>query len=334
MSCGATLNIAESRPMGRPRTRDFDLPPRVYRRGRSFYFVTLAGKWIPLGQDEGSMRRQWADLYGQAPQETVASLCWRYVEDCMPKAAENTRKQYRSYARAIAREPWGALSPDALKPFIVARWRDANPRKVAANGALSLLRSAFGKAVEWGLVETNPMREVSKNDTEDRARYLTDAEVRAIRQALPEWGRLWLDISYVTGLRVNDVLTIRWDEAKTSIIRRSQKTKVQQEYRVEGDLATVIQEARKRRILGLYVVADEKGRQITADKLQRFWRAATMKAGIEDAQPRDMRAKAGTDAEAQGLDYQALLGHRDRRTSEIYLRNKRTVQAPSLKRKY
>lgn len=252
----------------------------------------------------------------------------------MPKAAENSKKQYRSYARAIERQPWGSLSPDALKPFTVARWRDSNPHKVAANGALSLLKSAFSKAVEWGLVESNPVRELVKNETEDRARYLTDAEVRAIRQALPDWGKLWLDISYVTGLRVNDVLTIRWDEAKTAIVRRSQKTKVQQEYKIEGDLAAIIQEARKRRILGLYVVADGKGRQITADKLQRYWRAAIAKAGVEDAQPRDMRAKAGTDAEAQGLDYRALLGHKDKRTSDIYLRNKRTLKAPTLKRKY
>lgn len=47
---------------------------------------------------------------------------------------------------------------------------------------------------------------------------------------------------------------------------------------------------------------------------------------------RDVRAKAATDAAHAGLDYQAMLGHSERRMSERYVKVRATVQAPTLRR--
>ena len=48
----------------------------------------------------------------------------------------------------------------------------------------------------------------------------------------------------------------------------------------------------------------------------------------------NIRAMSGTDADAQGIDAQTLLGHTDRRTTRIYLRDKTTptVRGPVMKR--
>jgi hypothetical protein len=50
--------------MGRKRTRDFDLPPRMARKGAALYYVTneRPRRWIPLGTDLNRARRTWADL--------------------------------------------------------------------------------------------------------------------------------------------------------------------------------------------------------------------------------------------------------------------------------
>ena len=43
--------------MGRPRSKNFDLPPGVHRKGAAYYFVTTDGGcrlWIRLGTDRGS----------------------------------------------------------------------------------------------------------------------------------------------------------------------------------------------------------------------------------------------------------------------------------------
>ena len=33
------------------RKRNYHLPPRLYMKGRSYYYVTPANKWIALGRD-------------------------------------------------------------------------------------------------------------------------------------------------------------------------------------------------------------------------------------------------------------------------------------------
>jgi integrase len=95
----------------------------------------------------------------------------------------------------------------------------------------------------------------------------------------------------------------------------------------------VIDQARQRRVLGLYVVADDKGRQITKGRMERAWQAARAAAGVEDIQFRDIRAKSATEAERRGQDYQKLLGHTSAAMSERYLRGRRVERVEPLKGK-
>lgn len=91
-------------PMGRRRTRDFDLPPRLYRRGDRFYYVTHERRWIPLGADRARALRLWADYECLGCAGTVADLVDRYVSDCLTGRAPATVKQYRSFANTIRGE--------------------------------------------------------------------------------------------------------------------------------------------------------------------------------------------------------------------------------------
>jgi len=52
-----------------------------------------------------------------------------------------------------------------------------------------------------------------------------------------------------------------------------------------------------------------------------------------DTRFHDIRGMAATTAAEEGLDYQAMLGHTDRRMSERYIKKHRTIRAPSLKRR-
>jgi integrase len=61
-------------------------------------------------------------------------------------------------------------------------------------------------------------------------------------------------------------------------------------------------------------------------------RSARNAAGVPDAQFRDLRAKAATDAEAAGMDYQAILGHTTRAMSDRYVKAMRTIKAQPLRK--
>jgi integrase len=330
------LNAQPRPPMGRRRTKDFDLPPRMVRRrgarGERFYYITHEGKWIPLGKDLNAARRLWAEYESIGPGATVGSLIEKYLGDCMAKRTDGTRAQYRSAGRRIVEE-WGTWSLDELKPFHVAQFRDRDDvAPGAANTAINLLRVAYAKAVEWGWSATNPAAQVSKVETEVRGRYLTDDELRAIRAASPDWLRTAIDLSYVTAMRPGDIMRLQWSAVTDADVRvRTQKTKAQIAFELSDDLRLVLEQAKRRPVLGLYVVATDKGRPITRDRLGDAWRAAREAARVPDAQFRDIRAKAATDAESIGLDYQSLLGHSTRAMSDRYVKHTRTIHARPLR---
>lgn len=325
---------AQCPTMGRRRSQNFDLPPRLHPKGRSYYYVTHERKWIPLGSDLARAKRLWADYEQTALAYTVAGLCQRYIADCMDGRAEGTKAIYTRWHKRIASEEWGALPLNQLAPFHLAQWRDKKGTgKVVANGVFSLLRVAYDKAIEWGWCTENPARKVKSNITPERDRYLLDEEYRAIRARAPRWLQIAMDVDYATAARPCDLIALKWDKVTDVLAIRQKKTKKQQAFAIGPEVEEILRNARARPILGLYVVATDKGKPITLRRLQKAWKDACEAAGVDGAQFRDIRAKSATDAEAEGLDYQALLGHTTRAMSDRYIKAKRTQIVQPLRRK-
>jgi integrase len=308
----------------------------MYRRGKALYYVGADGRWIPLGSDLARAKRRWADFECVVEQRTVAELCERYIADKMGARAPSTVKQYRAAARAIAAE-WPGLPCDQLRAPAIARYRDRRGvGRVWANTVISMLRVAYDVGIEWGWCELNPADAVAFNTTGSRSRYLNDAEFRAIRAAAPAWLALAMDLSYLTALRPSDLLALRWTqvgERVTVLPQKTRRTRTSISFEITPELRAVLESARRRPIVGLFVVATEKGRPITLRRLQERWRALVDRLGIEDCQFRDIRAKSATDADAQGQDPQALLHHTSARTTRRYLKLGQVKKAEPLRRK-
>ena len=99
----------------------------------------------------------------------------------------------------------------------------------AANRALSVLSKMFSLAAAWGLVAdgTNPCRGVRKYKEKKRERFLTRDEYRRLGRALVEaeaeveagvegavspYAIAALRLLMLTGCRLNEILTLRWDD--------------------------------------------------------------------------------------------------------------------------
>ena len=99
----------------------------------------------------------------------------------------------------------------------------------AANRALSVLSKMFSLAAAWGLVAdgTNPCKGVRKYREKKRERFLTRDEYRRLGQALVEaeaeaeagvdgavspYAIAALRLLMLTGCRLNEILTLRWDD--------------------------------------------------------------------------------------------------------------------------
>ena len=97
----------------------------------------------------------------------------------------------------------------------------------AANRALAVLSKMFSLAAAWGLVPdgTNPCRAVRKYKERKRERFLSREEYRRLGQALAEaeaeagregavspYAIAALRLLMLTGCRLNEILTLRWDD--------------------------------------------------------------------------------------------------------------------------
>lgn len=317
--------------LGRRRTINFSLPPHMARKGGSYYFVCPgpSRKWIPLGNDLAKAKRQWAELDAGAPVGlSVADLVQRYID--RESRPASTLVQYRSYHKTIAAA--FPIPAAQLTSQHVALWRELNGhRRTFANGVIALAVAAFRFGQELGLCN---LISVGKWTLSGRDRILSAGEFRAIRNAAVGWLQVGMDLGYLTGARPCDIRALRWGMVSADCVAVTQrKTHTRQEFTMNPDLASVLAQARQRPILGLYVVADRKGRPVSEDTFGREWRKACKAAGVEDAQFRDIRPMAAEEKKREGGSYQALLGHTTLAMSNRYLKGKQTVVAEPVRKK-
>lgn len=276
--------------MGRLRTKDLDLPARMYRKGNSYYFVnnTPPRKWIPLGRDLERAKRRMAQLQaGPSAQLSVADVVYRYID--REERAPKTQVQYRSICRAIAEHfPMPAEQLDSEKVML---WCEQNAhRRSHVQSCLKLLTPAFRFGHELGLCK---IIKVDGWKAAGRVRDLTPTEFRAIRSQAIEWLQVAMDLAYLTGAAPSDIRTLRWDQVTDDRIAMKQEGKrVRMVLAISEDLASVLKQARQRSILGLYVVGTVKGQPVSAFKMQTAWHAACAAAGVTDAQFRDIKLVA------------------------------------------
>jgi hypothetical protein len=332
MSADQAAPSSPAHPLGRKRTRNFDLPPHMAMKGGRYYYV-CNGKprvWIPLGTDRARALRLWAE-HEAGPQVglSVGDLVQRYI-DRSDDLTPGSRKQYQSYQRALAEA--FPIPASQLSAMHVALWRDLPPqrnRKTYVNGCLAVLRASCTLGAEQGLSAPLAVRGWT---LKARDRYLTDEEYIAIRERAPEWLQIAMELAYLTASRRSDVLGLTWATVGESLQLRQQKTRQRMSFSITEELSSLLARARSRSILGLTVIARPNGKRVSKDMLGKAWRQACKEAGVV-AQFRDIRAKAATDAKKGGQDYQKLLGHANPAMSERYIKRREAVMAEPVRRK-
>ena len=162
---------------------------------------------------------------------TVADLAERYMsahvaQNCNAHTASIYRGSLENHILpALGMMPLG-LVERAHVSALHYRLRET-PR--AANRALAVLSKMFSLAAAWGLVPdgTNPCRAVRKYKERKRERFLSRDEYRRLGIALAEaeaeaeagregavspYAIAALRLLMLTGCRLNEILTLRWDD--------------------------------------------------------------------------------------------------------------------------
>lgn len=317
----------------RPRKHNRNLPPCVYLRHGAYYFVK-AGKWTRLGTELPSALTEYARLH-QQPKGGMSALIEEALPHILKGKADATVKQYKVAARKL-QEILAEFAPTQVTPRDVAQIRRSMSDTYAvANRTITVLRLVFDYALEEQLVEANPCVGIKRLAQHARTRRILPIEYQAIRAKAKPLLQVIMDLCYLTGQRIGDVLTIKRADLKDEgIYIEQQKTGARLMVAWTPELRAVVDQAKALHggVAGMtYLLKGVNKQAPTYHMIWKQWTKACEAAGVEDANLHDLRAMSGTEAEAQGHDPQALLGHTDRKMTRRYLRDRTVpvVEGPS-----
>lgn len=318
--------------MGRRRTANLDLPPRMHLSDGAYYYVTTGKprRWLPLGKDRTAALVKWANIEGEKrPLETgTVNAAWkRYLKDVVPTKAERTQADNLKEAKNLL-AVFGDMQLDDITPQLVREYLDLRGQdaKVRATREKALLSHLINKAREWGFTSApNPCAGV-KGWASKRDRYISDDEYKALYSHAAAPLRDALDLALLTGQRPADVLKMDRTMLKDGALWiRQGKTGKKLRITIEGELATVVERCKLRAagyaLSSIYLLNNESGQRYTTHMLRGDFEAARTKAKLPDVQFRDLRAKAATDIENPDRA-KGLLGHANLAMTEHYIKGR------------
>lgn len=314
------------------------LPPSMYFKHGAYYLVKRREgklKWTRLARTLPAALRAYAEAI-EGRGRGLGDLLDATLEDSRRDCAENTIKAYTRAAAAIAKA-FAEFNPDQVRPTDVAQFLDAHKETPNfANIARSFLKKAFDRAVRFGLAEINPVASIPPFKTKTRDRYITPDEFARIKaHASPEIAVI-MDLCYLTGQRIGDVLKIkRTDLDDVGVYVRQQKTKTPLVIRWSPELRDAVEQAKNLsgNVKGFLLLASGKGQAFARSTVNYQWTKARKAAGVEDARIHDIRAKSATDAKAAGQDSKSLLGHKSDSSHARYMRAKEVPVVEPVKAK-
>lgn len=317
----------------RPRKQARHLPSCVYEKHGAFYYVQK-GKWTRLGGDLHAALVEYARIVA-LPENGMSALIDKALPSITAKVSESTRKQYLFCARRL-QDIFAEFRADQVKHGDIVRMLDAFAEQPAVgNRLLTVLKLTFQWAMDRELIEQNPSISVKRLPQRKRDRLITAGEYGAIYKHCAPWLQCVIDLCYLTGQRIGDVLTIERAHLRDDgIYFQQQKTGKQLIVGWTPELEDAVERAKQTTGIVMnmtYLIAGRGGKLRAHSNVWRSFKEAARKAGVDDVTLHDLRAMSGTEADRQGIDPTALLGHTDRRTTAIYLRDKtaKVVSGPA-----
>jgi integrase len=296
---------------------------RIYRRGRVWYidYTDAQGRRIreSIGAKDAASRvlterlsQAFGERYlGERHKQNVlfADFSERYMEwaraNKRPRTVELNTWLLRPLLQAFGGARLDAVTVAQVEAYKVSRLQQGcGP--IGVNKEVQLLRAMLRCAVEWDVLEADPVRRWTMlREPPGRLRYLSLDEIPRLLDACGPTLRPLVQAALMTGMRIGELRALRWEHVDLEhghIHVTDSKTGERRDLPLCGALTTVLHGLARD---GLQVFGSEGHR--TA------WRTALRRAGIQDFRFHDLRHTFASHLAMQGtplIAIQQLLGHR------------------------
>ncbi len=191
------------------------------------------------------------------------------------------------------------------------------------NRELALLKQAYNKGMDWGLVLDNPVKRVKFFSEKDRSRtrYLSQSEKERLLNLCTPFLRRIVLVALKTGMRQTEILDLKWgnidSNANQIVLKRTKSGKIRY-IPIHPDVLVILQGLPKGRE---YVFFDDNEARTWHGQRRLGFEAALDQAGIRDFRFHDLRHTFASELVMKGADIKTiseLLGHSTTRMTERY----------------
>ena len=229
---------------------------------------------------------------GEKPQRLwqEAALCWVKEKQGKKDITKDIAKLkwFDAFLRDV---PLDAINKDLINHIADAKESEPNITSGGTvNRYLALLRAILRRAwLEWEWVDKVPVMPM-RDEGKPRVRWLTEAEVKRLLQALPIYYAWPAAFSLATGPRQSNVLDLKWEQVDLTrrlVWLKADETKNGEPLGVplNDDALHVLEQCQGQH--DVYVFT-QNGKRINGID-SRKWKQALMDANIEDFRWHDLR---------------------------------------------
>ena len=195
--------------------------------GKSKYRKAIVGTVEALANQTSALKAAQAlriDANHEAPHteggpKTVAELIAHYrlkelVGENQGRKAFSTRAAYECYLNAWVLPRWGTYRIDQVKPVAVEEWLDGIKRAKGTKAKIRNLMSAiYHHAMRYEWIDRNPIQLVRQSAKREKVPDVLElAELQLLLTKLDVRERTLVLLDAATGLRVSELLALRWGD--------------------------------------------------------------------------------------------------------------------------
>jgi integrase len=294
----------------------------------TFTRLTDAKKWAT--QTEAAIRERRFFKTQEAQKHTLGDLVDRYIRDVLPTKPKSRDKQTQQLT--WWKDELGAYALADVTPALIAEVRDKLAKQPTKRGPattpatvvryLAALSHAFTVAVkEWGWIEDNPCRRVTKpKEPRGRVRFLADDERASLLAACQASTNPWLYpvviLALSTGMRAQEIMGLTWgrvDLKAGRILLEETKNGERRAIPLAGHALDLLKEHNKVRRLDTDLLWPSQKDPQKPINLRRPWLEAVEAADIEDFRFHDLRHSAASYMLMNGAtlgELAEVLGHK------------------------
>ena len=173
----------------------------------------------------------------------------------------------------------------------------------------------FSKGVTWEMVEESPFDKgetLQFKENNKRLRFLSEDEIIRLLDECPKYLRPVVECAINTGMDKGELLKLKWGQIRNDFISLGKyKTRPNRQIPINDDLKALFKQIRRENHLRSEYVFTRNGKT-PMNSIKRGFKAALIRAGIEDFRFKDLRHTFTSHFTMRGgslKELQELMGH-------------------------